>query len=207
MTDISQLRRSPLAHLEDVLREGAVAGERGVALREVPFLTQVGLRVEPGSAAAAALASAAGVSLPAKAGETTGDADGSGGTAVLWLGPDEFLVVAPEGSDVVAKLTAALGSQPGAVVDLSANRTTLELDGPSARAVLEKGCPADLHPRVFGPGKAVTTTIGLVPVLLWQTAEENGSQTYRILPRASFADFTARWLLDAMTEFASPEVP
>jgi sarcosine oxidase, subunit gamma len=26
------------------------------------------------------------------------------------------------------------------------------------------------------------------------------------MPRASFADYTARWLLDAMTEFAAPEV-
>jgi sarcosine oxidase subunit gamma len=206
MTDISQLRRSPLAHLEDVLREGTVAGERGVEVREVPFLTQVGLRAEPGSAAARALESAAGVPLPTKVGETTGDNNGSGGIAVLWLGPDEFLLVAPEGSDAVAKLTAALGSEPGAVVDLSANRTTLELSGPSARKVLETGCPADLHPRVFGRGTAVTTTIGLVPVLLWQTAEEGGSQTYRILPRASFADFAARWILDAMTEFAGPEV-
>jgi sarcosine oxidase subunit gamma len=27
------------------------------------------------------------------------------------------------------------------------------------------------------------------------------------MPRASFAEYTARWLLDGMTEFASPEVP
>jgi sarcosine oxidase subunit gamma len=204
MTDISRLRRSPLAHLEDVLRECAVSGARGVTLREIPFLTQLGLRAEPGSAAAAALEAAAGVALPAKVGQVTGAADG---TAVLWLGPDEYLLIAPEGSDAAAQLTAALDGEPGAVVDLSANRTTLELTGPSARAVLEKGCPADLHPRVFGPGNAVATTLGLVPVLVWQTAEQNGSQTYRILPRASFADYTARWLVDAMTEFTAPEVP
>jgi sarcosine oxidase subunit gamma len=33
------------------------------------------------------------------------------------------------------------------VVDLSANRTTFELTGPQGRAVLEKGCSLDLHPR------------------------------------------------------------
>ncbi|MFD1214059.1 sarcosine oxidase subunit gamma [Arthrobacter sp. GCM10027362] len=202
LTNISQLRRSPLAHLEDVIREGAVAGERGVTLREIPFLTMVGLRAQPGSAAAAALEAAAGVALPAKVGQTTGDSDGSGGAAILWLGPDEYLLVAPEGTGAGAFIEA-LGDEPGAVVDLSANRTTLELSGPSARLVLEKGCHSDLHPRSFGPGTAVTTQLGPVPVLLWQT----GEQTYRILPRASFADYTARWLLDAMTEFAVPEVP
>ena len=91
----------------------------------------------------------------------------------------------------------------GAVVDLSANRTTLELSGPSARSVLEKGCHYDLHPRSFPPGTAVSTELGPVPVLLWKTDEH----TFRILPRASFADYVVHWLLDAMTEFAVPEVP
>ncbi|NKX56786.1 sarcosine oxidase subunit gamma [Arthrobacter mobilis] len=197
------LRRSPLAHLAGAIEAGAVAGERGVTLREIPFLTMVGLRAQPGSAAAAALEKAAGVALPTKVGQTTGSAEG---TAVLWLGPDEYLLVAPEGTGAGA-LTEALGDEPGAVVDLSANRTTLELSGPSARLVLEKGCNADLHPRVFGPGTAITTQLGPVPVLLWQTGEGPSGQTYRILPRASFADYAARWLLDAMTEFAAPEVP
>jgi sarcosine oxidase subunit gamma len=198
-----QLRRSPLSHLAEAIRGGEVAGERGVALREVPFLTMVGLRAEPGSAAAAALGTTAGVPLPQKVGQVTG---GPEGTAVLWLGPDEYLLVAPDGSEAAADLAAALGGEPGAVVDLSANRTTLELSGPSARRVLEKGCHADLHPRVFGPGTAVSTQLATVPVLLWQTAERDGGPVYRIMPRASFADFTARWLLDAMTEFAAPEV-
>ena len=215
LTDITTLRRSPLAHLDEVIRAGSVSGERGVSLREIPFLTMVGIRVQPGTPAAEAVAAAAGVPLPGGHGQVSGS---PGSTAVVWIGPDEFLLVGPQDGapspdpgtaaglstdPVVPELVAALGGEPGAVVDLSANRTTLELDGPSARAVLEKGCHVDLHPRAFGPGNAVSTTLGPVPVLLWQTAE----QTYRILPRASFADYTARWLLDAMTEFAAPEVP
>ncbi|KLU09996.1 MULTISPECIES: sarcosine oxidase subunit gamma [unclassified Kocuria] len=220
VTDTTALRRSPLAHLAQQMHERTVPGERGVALREVPYLTMVGLRVVPGTAAAESVTAAAGVPLPGGHGQVTGSPDG---TAVLWQGPDEFLLVGPEGagpaaigsagSDLreaaaddagtAAGLARALGSEPGQAVDLSANRTTLELSGPSARAVLEKGCPIDLHPRAFGPGTAVATTLGPVQVLLWQTAE----QVYRLLPRASFADYTARWLLDAMTEYAAPEVP
>jgi sarcosine oxidase subunit gamma len=203
LTNIATLRRSPLAHLTEAISQGAVAGERGVSLREIPFLNMVGLRAEPGSAGAKALEAAAGLPLPAGHGQVSGGADS---TAILWLGPDEFLLVGPEGTDATVDLAAALGGEPGAVVDLSANRTTLELSGPSARLVLEKGCHADLHPRAFGPGTAITTQLGPVPVLLWQTAEQDGGPVYRIMPRASFADYTARWLLDAMTEFASPEV-
>ena len=55
-------------------------------------------------------------------------------------------------------------------------------------------CPTDLHPRAFGPGRAVTTTLARVPLLLWQV----GPQAYRLLPRSSFAEYVAAWLLDAM---------
>lgn len=199
LTDVSTLRRSPLAHLSEALKQGTVSGARGVAVREIAFTTQVGVRAEPGSAAHDALAAATSVGLPASVGHVTGDATG---TAVLWQGPDEFLVVAPEGSTLADELVTALGSEAGQVVDLSANRTIVELSGPSARLVLEKGCPADLHPRSFAVGTAISTVLGPVPLMLWKTAEE----TFRLLPRASFADYTARWLLDAMSEFASAEV-
>jgi sarcosine oxidase subunit gamma len=220
LTDTTTLRRSPLAHLAQQMHERTVTGERGVALREIPFLTMVGLRVMPGTPAAEAVTATAGLPLPGGHGQVTGAPDG---TAILWLGPDEFLLVGPEGAGpaevgpagtdlrkagtddagTAAGLARALGTEPGQAVDLSANRTTLELSGPSARAVLEKSCHLDLHPRAFAVGTAVATTLGPVQVLLWRTAE----LTWRIMPRASFAEYTARWLLDAMTEFASPEVP
>jgi sarcosine oxidase subunit gamma len=199
MADLS-MRRSPLFHLDGRLRAGAVPGERAVALRELPFLTMVSVRVEPDSAAFARVAGRLGTPLPRACGEVTS----SGGHSALWLGPDEWLVVShTEPGELVTDLRTALADGPGSVVDVSANRTTLELSGPAARETLEKGCPADLHPRAFGPGRAVATTLGPVPVLLWQT----GATTYRVLPRSSYADYTARWLLDAVTEYAGPRVP
>ena len=222
--DIALLRRSPAAHLAELMRAAAVTGERAVSLTEIPFLAMAGIRVQPGSDAAAAVTDVLGCDLPAGCGEVTGSPDG---LAVLWLGPDEFLLVTGDRIESVPGLDAAGEREPGAlptlavhptvqqlcavlvdrdlpgqVVDLSANRTTLELSGVSARDVLEKGCPLDLHPRVFGPGRAVSTVLGPVPVVLWQTAEH----TYRLLPRASFADYTVRWLADAMREYASAPV-
>ncbi|PZP26491.1 MAG: sarcosine oxidase subunit gamma [Kocuria rhizophila] len=228
LTDIRPLRRSPLADLTDLMAQASVTGERGVRLREIPFLNMVGIRVQPGSDAAHTFTSVTGVPLPAGHGQVTGDTDT---LAILWQGPDEFLLVSPDklaaeidlpgarrarpdndaapadaaraaSDDAVPTRSAPDGAAGSHVVDLSANRTTLELSGPSARAVLEKGCPLDLHPRVFGPGTAVSTTLGLVQVLLWQTDE----QTWRIMPRSSFAVYIAQWLMDAMTEFASQEV-
>jgi sarcosine oxidase subunit gamma len=194
MADLSTLRRSPLTHLANQM--AAASAVATVSLSEVPFLGMVSLRVDPSSSAAARVAAVLGAPPPANCGETTGTGD----QKTLWLGPDEWLVVTT--NDAVAlvhQLDAALGEDPGLALDVSANRTVIEITGPQARAVLEKGCPVDLHPRSFGPDRAVATTLARVPVLLWQT----GDDRYRLLPRSSFAEYVARWLLDAMQEFTA----
>ncbi|MFJ6375475.1 sarcosine oxidase subunit gamma [Pseudarthrobacter oxydans] len=196
------LRVSPAAQLRADFETGSVRGV--VEISEVAFLTMVGLRVNRDSDAGQRVAAVTG-SLPA----TCGSVSGTGDTSVLWLGPEEFLVVAPReaheslGGGLIQALREALGDGSGQIVDLSANRTTFELTGPRARAVLEKGCSLDLHPRVLKAGTALSTEVGNIPVVLWKTGEE----TFRLFPRASFADFLGRWLLDAMREYASPEVP
>jgi len=190
MAELTALRRSPLAHLEP---HGE--GSR-VRLVERPFVTMVSLRVDPHSTAAIAVERALGVELP----RTAGHVAEHGQHHVLWLGPDEWLVVSDqEPATLVGTMAAAVEGTHASVVDVSANRTVLELTGPAARAVLAKGCPVDLHQRAFQPGMAVTTTLAVrVPMLLWQVEPE----TYRLLPRSSFAEYVARWLLDAMVELA-----
>ncbi|MFC9679826.1 sarcosine oxidase subunit gamma [Streptomyces sp. NPDC056948] len=195
------LRRSPLEHLEDRMRAAAVTGARGVSLTERPLLTMVNVRVDPASEAAGRIEKTLGARLPRDCGHTTA----SGPHTAVWLGPDEWLVISrADGTAVTAELREALGGDPGSVVDVSANRTTLELRGPSARQVLEKGCPLDLHPRAFGPGQAVSTTVGPVAVLLRQIDD---APVYHLHPRSSFADHLGRWLIDAMSEFRCAEVP
>lgn len=192
-------RRSPAHDLYDEMASGSADA---VALREVAFLTQVALRAEPGTAGGDALEAALGTALPRRVGEVS---VGPEGLAVLWLAPDEFLAVAPDEAEsgvltteYAARLAGALGDRPGQVVDLSANRTTLELSGPAARAVLDKSCRLDLHPRVFPVGAAVATQLGATPAILWRTEE----QTWRVLVRSSFTTHVVRWLLDGMREYA-----
>jgi sarcosine oxidase, subunit gamma len=197
---------SPAAHLAVQFAAAEVGGPRAVRIREVAFLTMVGVRVVPGSPATGRIQTHLGASLPSACGDVTSGE----GVSVLWLSPDEFLVVSDEQqpAPLTTALVEALQGEPGSATDLSANRTTFELSGPAAREVLEKGCPLDLHPRTFEVGTAYLTLIGPVPVILWKVTDE----LYRIFPRSSFADFLGRWLLDAMLEFKaadfkSPETP
>lgn len=162
-----------------------------VRLEEVAFLTQLSLRAEPGSSAAEAAGEVVGVPLPTRACTVAA----GGEVEVLWLGPDEWLVVAPEGRhDLEHQLREAVGEH-GTVVDVSAQRTTLRLTGPRARTLLAHGCSLDLHPRVNLAGTCVQTHLARAGVIL-VTRDETGTD-YWLIVRSSFASYLAEWLVDA----------
>jgi len=180
-------RAEPLAALDATIAATRVGDTR---LTTVPFLAQVGLRLDPDGPAAARLVAVLGSELPGP-----NRAVAAGAHRVLWLGPDEWLVVAADGQEdsLVASLAAAVG-EDGAVIDLSANRTGLELSGAFARDVLATCCTIDFHPRVFGAGQCVQTLIQKAGVLIDQRTDD----TYLLLVRPSFAAYVAEWLLDGM---------
>lgn len=198
-TALHQRRRSPLAGLTDKLASAEVTGARSVAIREIPFTTQIGLRAEPGTAGHTALATQLPSGLPDAVGQVTGDYTS---TAALWLGPTEYLLVAPEGTELLEPLTEGLANHPGQVVDLSSNRTIIEITGTATTQVLRKSCPLDLDESRWPAGQAYATTLAQVPVLIWRVE----ANTWWILPRSSFAEHVAEWILDAMKEFSSPEL-
>jgi sarcosine oxidase, subunit gamma len=179
------IRRSPL---------------KGVALidglRELPFLAQLDLRLDPDDAAARDAVESVIGPLPLEPNTVRGGAD----AAVLWLGPDEWLVVGQADGETVleGQLHDALGDHAGrvAIVDVSANRTTLDLRGPRVRELLEFGCPIDLQPRVFGPGRCAQTLLARANVLIWHVAD-GPEELWRLFVRPSFAAYVAAWLADA----------
>ncbi|MEV5495236.1 2Fe-2S iron-sulfur cluster-binding protein [Nonomuraea fuscirosea] len=76
-------------------------------------------------------------------------------------------------------------------VDVSGQRTILELTGPRAEDVLITGCPLDLETL---PGHT-QTLLGKTSVVL----ERRGPGDYRVYVRSSFTRYLAEWLLDAIS--------
>jgi sarcosine oxidase subunit alpha len=123
----------------------------------------------------------------------------------LRLGPDWWLVTGhaslgetPAGTgreEALGDVPAQDGPREEAVgdgwVDVSGQRTVLELAGPGALEVLITGCPIDLHPSVF-TGHA-QTFLAKTPVIL-----ERDGAAYRIYVRSSYTRYLAEWLLDAL---------
>ena len=194
MGNVQQLRRSPLAARSQEMHN---ASGDAVSVREIAFTTQVGLRATEGSQGYTALADALG-GLPAKVGDVVGEPST---TAVVWLSPDEFLAIDKPDTGLAESLERTLGDNSGQVLDLSANRTIIEVSGEAAELVLRKSCPLDLHPRAFHVNAAYVTEVAQTPLILWRVAEH----TWWLAPRISFADHVVNWLLDAMLEFSGPK--
>ncbi|WP_328666040.1 sarcosine oxidase subunit gamma [Streptomyces sp. NBC_00322] len=191
------IRHSPLAHAAGRFAAVTRASGGDVRLAELPFLAQLTIRLEAKGPAADAVGVALGLQLPLEPNTVVR----AGDLHVLWLGPDEWLVVAPPGSGpgLENQIRAAAGDEPAAVTDVSAQRTTLLVTGPRARDLLAHGCPLDLHPRALGPGRCAQTTLARAQVVL--VARDEPRAGFWLLVRSSFAGYLADWLLDAASEY------
>ncbi|MCF1592676.1 sarcosine oxidase subunit gamma [Streptomyces muensis] len=189
--------RSPLSHVADRLAAATRASGGAIRLAELPFLAQIDLRLDAKGPAAEAVGLALDLQLPLQ----PNTAVRAGESTALWLGPDEWLLVGPPGTerDLESRIREAAGDEPVSVTDVSAQRTTLLVTGPHARDLLAHGCSLDLHPRVFGPGRCAQTTLGRTQVVL--AAREEPRAGFWVLVRSSFAGYLADWLLDAATEY------
>lgn len=190
MTVETPAGRSPLAGFAAVFA-GLPAGLR---VEELPFRTQLSLRLDPGAPAAAGVERVLGCPLPAPCAVTR-----SPRAEAAWLGPDEFLVLAPPGTQARLRqqIEEAIGAEFGTVTDVSAQRTTVRLSGPLTRDVLARGCAVDLDPRVSPPGTCVQTLLAQTGVILLVDAPAR----VRLLVRSSFAPYLADWLSDACAEY------
>jgi len=158
-----------------------------IQLSEKIALRQVGLRLRPPFPAYLA-----GLPLPLAPNRLAA----MGPLRVLWLGPDEWLVVVPEeaSADLPTRLARALARRRAAISDLSSSRTIIEIGGAAARDLIAAGCGLDLHPRVFVPGQCAQTLLARVPVIVDQL---DAAPHYRVLVRRSYRSWLVDWLIDA----------
>jgi sarcosine oxidase subunit gamma len=169
-----------------------------VAFRELPFVTKINVRGDPSDKKfARAMSDIAGADLPLQHGGVTR----SDRAKILWLGPDEWLIV----SDTIAAadfLNQFRAYEKGLVlsaVDVSSARTIVALEVPNADWILAKGCGLDLHPRRFPLGSCAQTHLARVSVILERSSSVENS-SWQIYVANSFAAYIADWLIEALRE-------
>jgi sarcosine oxidase subunit gamma len=186
------VRRSPLADYRERFVSLSAATRGDVLLREVPYLAQVNFRADLNDVGIMQrLESSLGFALPAVPNTVSSEGD----RRSLWLGPDEWLLVGPDGQldTLQDALRVGLAGDFGSIVDVSANRTVLEVSGPKARELLAHGVSIDLDARSFGPRRCAQTLLAKTQVIV----ESRDQSAFHIFTRISFASYLADFLLDA----------
>ena len=164
-----------------------------VAIRELPGLHTIDLRVAPGTSAQDAVVEALGAALPAKPGSISG-----GGEAhVLCLAPDWWLIVGFHEAEQKLATLQLENHYHFSVVDVSGQRTTIELEGPNVREVLAHLWDQDLREKSFPVASVSQGLMAKAPVIVCHIAPFR----YRVMVRSSFALHLWKALVDAAEEW------
>ena len=198
MPDVLATRQEPLAQLGIALPR-----LRSVAVEASQPAVRFSLR--GGDATAEMAGRAFGVELPRQACR----ASSAGSRTALWLGPDEWLLIASDeapaveprtfGRTLAASLQTALAQVPHSLVDISHRQAALSLAGRDAATALNAGCPLDLSLAAFPAGMCTRTLFGKAEIVLWRTATDG----FHIEVWRSFIGYVAGLLATACQDAAS----
>ena len=115
--------------------------------------------------------------------------------AALWLGPDEWLLLADGtgGEPTSMTIGVAIGDIPHSLVDVSHRQVGIVVEGAGAARALSAGCPLDLRQREFPVGFATRTLFEKTEIVLWRRRAES----FHIEVWRSFAPHLAAVLAEA----------
>lgn len=182
-----------MALLSDVLEPGTLAECAAATVTLLAPAARFSLRA--GEAEQAGLSAALGVGLPARVGRRAA----AGGTEALCLGPDEWLILAPEASAAgIAQACAAIYPEaPHSMTEISDRELSVRIEGPGAAALLTLGCPRDIGSIATGEGRR--TVFDGASVILWR----DGDQEFRMDVWRSFAPHLVSLLRTGCAELAA----
>ena len=169
-----------------------------VAIRELPGLHTIDLRVAPGTSTQAAVAETLGIDLPGKPGQILWVSGSGGGEAhALYLAPDWWLIVGFQEAEQTLAPLLLENNYHFSLVDVSGQRTTIELEGPKVREVLAQLWEQDLREKSFPIASNSQGLMAKAPVIVWHIA----AFRYRVMVRSSFALHLWSALVDAAEEW------
>jgi sarcosine oxidase subunit gamma len=177
--------------------QSALPGARFAGIAFVAEAGPVGMITLRGDFAAkgfaAAVKKACGLALPKQREVVEG-----GGKRLVWMSPDELLLVLPyaQTAEMAATLEAGLAGVHALVANVSDARAVFDVSGGHAREVLGKLMPVDLSQGAFGPGMIRRSRMAQVPAAIWMT----GDDAFRVVVFRSVARYAFDVLCAAAAE-------
>lgn len=185
---------SPLHHaqLEHLIGQ---SNSTGIVLHEATFLGHLNLRGNSQDVEfLTGVQDVLGVTLPI----TPCSSANSDIAQIMWLAPDEWLIVVASGSeyDVEQKLRSNLKVH-FAVSDISGAQTIIELSGSNVIELMKKSTGYDLHLDNFPVGKVIGTTFAKAGAHILRVSEDK----FQMVIRRSFSDYIWLWIQQSSQEY------
>ena len=134
-----------------------------IKIQEIPFINKINLRFNPNNKDFASICSEILENIiPIKPNTYIKNEN----LKIIWLGPDEWLIVNYDKNDLYKKLRNRLGDLEASVTDVSENRTIIRVSGKKTDILLSKFLTLDLEKNLSTIGSCAQTLFVKVPVLL-----------------------------------------
>ena len=168
-------------------------GKVGLVFSEMAHLGKLNLRAD--KSANKIVKSATGCAFPPAANKFTS----AGDRYVVWLGPNEFMIICEAGKDeeLANSIDTSLQKEHCAVTNITDALSAFHLQGIAVRQVLAKGCSLDLHPKFFAAGDCAQSLLSQASITMLAVSEID----FIVICRTSFASYLHDWLYDAALEY------
>ena len=164
-----------------------------IKIQELPFVNKINLRLNPNNnVGMSSCGKILGAVLPIKPNTYVQNEK----VKIIWLGPDEWIIINDQENELFIKLKNALGDLEASVTDVSENRTIIRLSGKKVMTLLSKFLVLDLEKNLGGQSSCAQTFFVKVPILLIRNNDNNQIPVIDIFTNRSHANYIYNLLVD-----------
>ena len=117
--------------------------------------------------------------------------------SVLWLGPEEWLLIVPESDEdrIASELSYGVADDWAVVIIVSDHYSIITIQGSETTEVLAQACGIDIHPQEFSIGQCCRCAFARTTAIV-RPLDSQG--TYELILESSYAQYAEHWLSRAI---------
>ena len=164
-----------------------------IKIQELPYVDKINLRLDPNNNDYMSICGKIlGAVLPTKPNTYVQNEK----VKIIWLGPDEWIVINDQENELFIKLKNELGDLEASVTDVSENRTIIRLSGKKIMTLLSKFLVLDLEKNLRNQLSCAQTFFVKVPILLIRNNDNNQIPVIDIFTNRSHANYIYNLIVD-----------
>jgi len=164
-----------------------------IKIQELPYVDKINLRLDPNNNDYMSICGKIlGAVLPTKPNTYVQNEK----VKIIWLGPDEWMVINDQENELFIKLKNELGDIEASVTNISENRTIIRLSGKKIITLLSKFLVLDLEKNLGNQLSCAQTFFVKVPILLIRNNDNNQIPVIDIFTNRSHANYIYNLLVD-----------